>query len=116
MSILRVGLCGAGRARWRYRFAGASGGERLSGDEVVTSLAEEQADGGVVFGCLDLGVHSGELEVELVGVAGLEGVCLEFHDDVALGKERDELNAPLSPTIGKWTEMSTPPILPTAFS
>ena len=50
---------------------------------MVAGLAEEQADGGVVIGCLDLGVHGGEVEVELAGVAGFEGVGLEFHDDMA---------------------------------
>ena len=61
----------------------ADAGERVFGDEVVAGLAEEQADGGVVIGCLDLGVHGGEVEVELAGVAGFEGVGLEFHDDRA---------------------------------
>ena len=52
----------------------ADAGERVFGDEGVAGLAEEQADGGIVIGCLDLGVHGGEVEVELVGVARLEGV------------------------------------------
>ena len=63
----------------------ADAGERVFGDEGVAGLAEEQADGGVVIGCLDLGVHGGEVEVELAGVPGFEGVGLESHDDVACG-------------------------------
>ena len=42
---------------------------------MVAGLAEEQADGGVVIGCLELGVHGGEVEVELAGVAGFD-TCL----------------------------------------
>ena len=49
-------------------------GERVFGDEVVAGLAAEQADGGVFIGCLDLGVHGDEVEVELASVAGFEGV------------------------------------------
>ena len=58
--------------------------EGVFGDEAVLGLAEQEADGGLVVRGFHLGIHGAEVEVELSGVLGFEGLGLEFHDDVAL--------------------------------
>ena len=57
--------------------------EGILGDESVLGAAEEQADGGLVVGSLDLGIHGAEVEIQLASVFRLEGHGLEFDDDVA---------------------------------
>ena len=42
-------------------------------DDGVFAFAEQEADGGLVVGVLDLGIHGAEVEAELAGVLGLEG-------------------------------------------
>ena len=57
--------------------------ERVFSDEPFLCPAEKESDGGLVVRCLDLGVHGGEVEVQLSGVFRLEGGGLQFDDNVA---------------------------------
>ena len=83
----RVVSSGSGRARTSWYSAtpmGFSMPERAySATRRFLRLAEQQADGGLVVRGLDLGIHGGEIEIELAGVFGLEGRGLEFHHHIA---------------------------------
>ena len=56
---------------------------RVFGDESVFTFAEQEADGGLVVGVVDLGLHGAEVETELAGVLGLKRAGLEFDHKVA---------------------------------
>lgn len=56
---------------------------RVFGDEGVFTFAEQEADGGLVVGVFDLGIHGAEVETELAGVLGLKRAGLEFDHKVA---------------------------------
>ena len=59
-------------------------GQGVLGDQLVLGLAQEQPDGRVVVGGLELRVHGGQVEIQLAGVLGREGSGLQFHHHVAL--------------------------------
>lgn len=58
--------------------------QRVLRHQVIPVAAQNQADREIVFRCLDLLVHGGEIEIELTGIFRLEGAALQLDDHIAM--------------------------------